>query len=91
MSDVTEAIRRQQLAEINADPNGREALEAKHGQVWDTSELQRDFDVLGFMAPYVVASRKKVVDVAKHYVADRLRPRYENFENQPVFIMTSDY
>lgn len=39
----------------------------------------------------VVTSRKKVVDVAKHYVADRLRPRYENFENQPVFIMTSDY
>ena len=58
MSDATEAIRRQQLAEINADPNGREALEAKHGQVWDTSELQRDFTVLGFMAPYVVASRK---------------------------------
>jgi 6-phosphofructokinase 1 len=39
----------------------------------------------------VVTSRKKVVDVARHYVADRLRPRYENFENQPVFIMTSDY
>ncbi len=39
----------------------------------------------------VVTSRKKVVDVAKYYVADRLRPRYENFENQPVFIMTSDY
>jgi hypothetical protein len=58
MSDATEAIRRQQLAEINADPNGREALEAKHGQVWDTSEVQRDFDVLGFMAPYVVVSRK---------------------------------
>ncbi len=58
MSDVTEAIRRQQLAEINADPNGREALEAKHGQVWDTTELQRDFDALGFMAPYIIVSRK---------------------------------
>ena len=22
---------------------------------------------------------------------DRLRPRYENFENKPLFIMTSDY
>jgi len=39
----------------------------------------------------VVTSRKKVVDVEKHYIADRLRPRYENFENKPVFIMTSDY
>ena len=58
MHDQTETIRRQQLAEINADPNGREALEAKHGQVWDTSELQQDFDVLGFLAPYVVVARK---------------------------------
>ncbi|MHB8797900.1 MAG: 6-phosphofructokinase [Thermoanaerobaculia bacterium] len=39
----------------------------------------------------VVTSRKKTVDVAKHYVADRLRPRYEDFGNKPVFIMTSDY
>ena len=31
----------------------------------------------------VVTSRKKVVDVEKYYIADRLRPRYENFENQP--------
>src|SRR5450759_4471205 len=39
----------------------------------------------------VVTSRKKVVDINKYYVAERLRPRYENFENSPVFIMTSDY
>ena len=58
MQDKTESIRRQQVAEINSDPNGREALEAKHGQLWDTSELQRDFDVLGFMPPYVVVARK---------------------------------
>lgn len=58
MHDQTETIRRQQLTEINADPNGREALESKHGQVWDTNEVQRDFDVLGFLAPYVVVSRK---------------------------------
>ena len=58
MSDPTESIRRQQIAEINAVPGSREYLEAKHGQVWDTGELQDDFDVLGFMAPYVVARRK---------------------------------
>jgi 6-phosphofructokinase 1 len=39
----------------------------------------------------VVTSRKKVVDVEKYYLADRLRPRYEKFENRPLFIMTSDY
>jgi 6-phosphofructokinase 1 len=39
----------------------------------------------------VVTSRKKVVDISKYYVPERLRPRYENFENRPVFIMTSDF
>jgi 6-phosphofructokinase 1 len=39
----------------------------------------------------VVTSKKKMVDLDKYYVADRLRPRYEDFENKPVFIMTSDY
>ena len=58
MTDETETIRREMVAAINHQPGSREYLEAKHGQVWDTSELQRDFDVLGFMAPLVVASRK---------------------------------
>jgi 6-phosphofructokinase 1 len=39
----------------------------------------------------VVTSRKKVVDVAKFYNRDRLRPFYNRFEGSPVFIMTSDY
>jgi hypothetical protein len=56
--DPTENIRRQMLAEINAAPGSREYLEAKHGQVWDTSELSRDFEVLGFMAPLIVVIRK---------------------------------
>jgi hypothetical protein len=44
--------------EINAAPGSREALEAQHGQVWDTQELGQDFTVEGFMAPYVVVRRK---------------------------------
>lgn len=39
----------------------------------------------------VVTSRKKMVDVPKFYNTDRLRPIYERFEAQPLFIMTSDY
>jgi hypothetical protein len=58
MSDPTEAIRREMVATINAQPGSREALEAKHGQVWDTNELGEDFDVLGFAAPLVVVRRK---------------------------------
>jgi 6-phosphofructokinase 1 len=37
-----------------------------------------------------VVGEKKVVDVARHYVGERLRPRYETFLGQPLFIMTSD-
>jgi hypothetical protein len=58
MSDSTEAFRRQRVAEINAEPGSREALEAQHGQVWDTGELARDFIITGFMAPLVVVRRK---------------------------------
>jgi hypothetical protein len=57
-SDRTESIRRERLAEINAEPGSREALEAKCGQVWDTSELRREFEVLGFAAPLVVVRRR---------------------------------
>lgn len=59
MSDVTEAARRTRMVEINMVPGSREALEAKYGQVWSTSEVQEDFSIEGFMAPYVVATRKR--------------------------------
>ncbi len=58
MSDPTETIRRELVAEINAEPGSREYLEAQHGQVWDTNQLQEDFDVLGFMAPIIAVRRK---------------------------------
>lgn len=58
MIDDTETIRRQMVATINADPGSRLDLEAKYGQVWDTSELRSDFEVLGFMAPLVVVKRR---------------------------------
>ncbi len=58
MSDPTESLRRERLAEINAEPGSREALEAQCGQVWDTAQLRQDFDVLGFVAPLIVVRRK---------------------------------
>ena len=74
MNDPTEAIRRQRLAEINAEPGSREALEGQHGQVWDTQELRRDFQVLGFAAPLVVVRRN----------SDGVRGSLE-FQHQPRF------
>ncbi len=38
----------------------------------------------------VVTSRKKVVDIDRYYNPQRLRPKYETFKNQPLFIMTSE-
>ena len=58
MPDETEAIRREMVATINAEPASRADLEAKHGQVWDTTELGRDFEVLGFAAPFVIVRRR---------------------------------
>jgi len=58
MSDPTESLRRERLAEINLEPGSREALEAQYGEVWSTDELREQYDVLGFMAPLVVVRRK---------------------------------
>jgi hypothetical protein len=56
--DPTEAIRRRRQAELNLAAASREALEAKYGQVWSTNELIRDFEVVGFKAPFVVGRRR---------------------------------
>lgn len=74
VSDPTENIRRQQVAEINAEPGSREALEAQHGQVWSTSELQDEFEALGFMAPYIVVRRRS--DGVKGSLMFQHNPRF---------------
>ena len=78
MSDPTESIRRQRLAEINAEPGSRESLEVQYGKVWTTNELAEDFEVIGFMAPLVVVRRK--ADGVKGSSNSRHSPRlYFNF------------
>ncbi|MBD1399219.1 6-phosphofructokinase [Pelovirga terrestris] len=37
-----------------------------------------------------VTGQKKIIDVQKYYNTERLRPKYESFMHQPLFIMTSD-
>ena len=58
MADPTESIRQEMVAEINSDPGSRESLEEQHGQVWTTGELQKDFEVLSFAAPFCVVRRR---------------------------------
>jgi len=63
--DETEGIRMKMVAEINSQVQStdtlteRERLEENQGQVWDTKELSTDFEVCGFMAPFIIVRRKK--------------------------------
>ena len=74
MADPTEPIRRQRLAEINSLPGSRKALEAEHGQVWSTEELTQDFEVVGFLAPFVIVRRKS--DGRKGSLEFQHQPRF---------------
>lgn len=60
--DSTETSRRERIAEIGTEVRAmsdpRAELEAKYGQVWTTDEMQRDFEVVGFAAPFVVVRRR---------------------------------
>lgn len=47
--------RRSQLKHL---PPDRRFIEMLYGRVWDTEELEKEFTVLGFLAPYVVVVRK---------------------------------
>lgn len=72
--DPTEPARRLMVGLINAEAAERAALEERHGQVWNTEELQRDFTVEGFLAPFVVVRRKR--DGALGSMTFQHLPRY---------------
>jgi hypothetical protein len=74
MSDPTEQARRGLVEAINAEPGSREALEAEHGQAWDTGELTQDFSVSGFAAPFVFVTRKS--DGARGSLMFQHQPRF---------------
>ena len=70
----TEQMRRDLVRQINGNPQIRESLAAAYGQVWDTDELARDFEVQGFAAPFVVVIRK--VDGVKGSLQFQHSPRF---------------
>lgn len=52
----------------------REELENQYGRVWDAQELQRDYSVQAFMAPYVDVIRRH--DGEKIILAFQHHPRF---------------
>lgn len=58
--DPTEEWRRDRFATNNVavEVFTREQLAARVGETWDTTELQRDYEVHSFLAPFVRVKRK---------------------------------
>lgn len=79
MNDPTEAIRRAMTIELNAAQAARAELEARYGRVWSSDEIRTEFDVKGFMAPFMVVARKS--DGKKGSLEFQHAPRfYFNFQ-----------
>ena len=79
-SPLVEGLRRGMVAEINSQVQSddsiteRQRLEKVEGQVWNTQELRTDFEVLGFLAPFVTVRRK--VDKVKGTLTFQHHPRF---------------
>lgn len=74
MNDPTEGIRRQLQCALNAAQSERLVLEEQYGQVWNTDELRAEFEVVGFLAPFVVVRRRS--DGKKGSMTFQHNPRY---------------
>lgn len=78
MIDPTEDARRTMIATGQPAADLAEEL-GINGPVWTTETLSRDFEVLGFMAPFVVVRRRS--DRVKGSMEFTHSPRvYFNFE-----------
>ena len=85
MNDVAETTRRLAVQAINDKAQEipiddiaahRACLESEYGvgNVWDTKELQKEFEVIGFMAPLCLVQRR--LDRVKGSVTFRHSPRF---------------
>ena len=80
MADYMDEFRQNEVNKINNEVESnnefseRKRLEDKYGQVWDTQELQKDFIVKSFLAPYVLVMRKS--DKAEGTLLFQHMPRF---------------
>ena len=76
-SDLRRDLVAQNTAAVRSDDieQERARLEAKHGKgnVWDTQQLQQNFSVVSFMAPFCSVVRKS--DGVKGFVEFQHSPR----------------
>lgn len=69
--DPTENIRREMVPQMPAELAARVAAGE---QVWDTKQLQAEFEVISFMAPFVMVRRR--ADQVKGTLMFAHQPRY---------------
>ena len=78
--DETADLRCARLVTINSAVESqdtgseRKRLQAQYGRVWNTGQLSTEFEVLGFMAPYVVVRCR--ADGRKGSLEFQHRPRF---------------
>ena len=84
MHDPTEKTRTRMVAESNAavksmdEDKERVRLEKIHGKVYDTSEAGKDFEFIGFLAPFAMVRERSTGK--KGMLQFQHRPRfYFNF------------
>ena len=78
MLDPTESTRREMIATGQPAADLAEEL-GINGPTWDTTQLQQEFSVIGFAAPFVIVRRKS--DGQKGTLEFTHSPRvYFNFE-----------
>lgn len=57
-SSMTTELRMMMTRAINSKESSREELEEAYGDVWDTQQVEQEFVIHGFLAPFVKATRK---------------------------------
>lgn len=56
--DTTEQARRDEITRLQATEATRAEILKSYPRIWETKDVQNDFHVLGFMAPFCVVRRK---------------------------------
>lgn len=63
MEDPTESIRRARVRELNESLSSDEKtvlaeLERSYGRVWTRDELREEYEIISFLAPYVLVRER---------------------------------
>lgn len=72
--DAHDKLRAALRKDINGEAMGREDLEQRWGEVWDTKQVQQVFKIHGFLAPFVSVTR--LADGAKGALTFQHLPRF---------------